>query len=60
MFVAQMNSSARGRSCTKNYVKDLAALVVLKKRGMLEALSDAGTAGRVGRAYVIEVFIFLI
>jgi hypothetical protein len=47
-------SSARGRGCAKNPVRDLAALVVLEERGVLEALSDAGSAGRDRRALLIQ------
>jgi hypothetical protein len=47
------------RGCAKNPVRDLAALVVLEKRGMHEALSDAGSAGKEKRAYVLLVgFLF--
>jgi hypothetical protein len=41
--------------CAKNPVRDLAALVVLEERGMPEAISDAGSAGREERTYVMLV-----
>jgi hypothetical protein len=48
------------RGCAENPVRDLAALVVLEERRMPEALSDAGSAGRKGRAYVMLVYFFYI
>jgi hypothetical protein len=41
-------------------LRDEVALVVLEERKMPEALSDGGSAGRKGRAYVILVSFFLI
>jgi hypothetical protein len=39
----------------KNHVRNLAALVVLEVREVPVARSDAGSAGRKGRAYVVLV-----
>jgi hypothetical protein len=49
-------TSARGRGCAKNPVRDLAALVVLEELGVSGALSDAGSAGREGRANITLFF----
>ena len=43
------------RGCATNPVRDLAALVVLEERGVPEALSAAGSAGRKGAAYVMPI-----
>jgi hypothetical protein len=48
-----------GRGCAKNPVRDLAAVVVLVKGGVSEALSDAGSQGREGRVNVMLVGVFL-
>jgi hypothetical protein len=46
--------------CATNLVRDLAALVVvLEERGVPEAPTDAGSAGREGRAYVVLVFFYI-
>ena len=50
--------ASEGHGCAKNPVRDLAALVVLEKRSMPKALSDAGSAGREKRAYVMVGFLF--
>jgi hypothetical protein len=43
----------------KKSVRDVAAVVVLEKRGMPVALSDAGSVGREGRAFVMLVLLLL-
>ena len=53
-----MNKRPGERGCTRNYVRDLAALVALEERGLPEALKDAVSAGRERRAYVMLVCLF--
>jgi len=49
-----------GVGCAKHPVRDLAArVVVLEERWVPEAPSEAGSAGREGRAYVVLVFFYI-
>jgi hypothetical protein len=57
LCVGLIRPAPGGRGCAKNTVRDLAALVVLDERRVHEALIDAVSAEREGRAYVTLVFL---
>ena len=52
MAMKKLAPAGRGRA--KYPARDLAALAVLEERGTSEAISDAGSAGREGRANVMQ------
>jgi hypothetical protein len=59
LHVLQVLLAPGWRGCAKIPARDLAALVVLEERRVPEALLDAGSAGREGRAYVMLVCLFV-
>ena len=62
LWPIQLVVAPGGRGYAKNPVRDSegfeVALVVLEERGLHEALSDGGLAGKEGQAYVILVCSF--